>query len=154
MRLTDQEYWEQVNASNSKIAQSDSFSRNKWLRRLLGVTLLAWSDPYDDYLLWEVILPSYLKDSDGFRAIEIGSAPGKFMTKLADRFGVIPYGVEYTSIGAAVNRATFVEYGYDPKGVIEADIFSPAFQDKYKAYEFEKYLKTGSGKAFASKRFW
>jgi putative endonuclease len=29
-----------------------------------------------------------------------------------------------------------------------------AFQDKYKAYEFEKYLKTGSGKAFASKRFW
>jgi hypothetical protein len=22
------------------------------------------------------------------------------------------------------------------------------------AYEFEKYLKTGSGKAFASKRFW
>lgn len=29
-----------------------------------------------------------------------------------------------------------------------------AFQDKYKAYEFERYLKTGSGKAFASKRFW
>ncbi|MFZ5835633.1 MAG: GIY-YIG nuclease family protein [Pseudomonadota bacterium] len=29
-----------------------------------------------------------------------------------------------------------------------------AFQDKYKAYEFEKYLKTGSGKAFANKRFW
>lgn len=29
-----------------------------------------------------------------------------------------------------------------------------AFKDKYKAYEFEKYLKTGSGKAFASKRFW
>ena len=29
-----------------------------------------------------------------------------------------------------------------------------AFYDKNKAYEFEKYLKTGSGKAFASKRFW
>lgn len=29
-----------------------------------------------------------------------------------------------------------------------------AFQDKYKAYDFERYLKTGSGKAFASKRFW
>lgn len=28
-----------------------------------------------------------------------------------------------------------------------------AFQDKYKAYEFEKYLKSGSGKAFANKRF-
>ena len=27
-----------------------------------------------------------------------------------------------------------------------------AFTDKYKAYEFEKYLKSGSGKAFARKR--
>ena len=27
-----------------------------------------------------------------------------------------------------------------------------AFTDKYKAYSFEKYLKTGSGRAFASKR--
>lgn len=29
-----------------------------------------------------------------------------------------------------------------------------AFVDKRKAQEFEYYLKTGSGKAFASKRFW
>ncbi len=28
-----------------------------------------------------------------------------------------------------------------------------AFNDKYKAYEFEKYLKSGSGRAFASKHF-
>jgi putative endonuclease len=28
-----------------------------------------------------------------------------------------------------------------------------AFSDKYKAYEFEKYLKSGSGKAFSNKRF-
>ena len=28
-----------------------------------------------------------------------------------------------------------------------------AFTDKYKAYNFEKYLKSGSGKAFAQKRF-
>ena len=27
------------------------------------------------------------------------------------------------------------------------------FTDKYKAYNFEKYLKSGSGKAFAFKRF-
>jgi len=29
-----------------------------------------------------------------------------------------------------------------------------AFKDKAKAQEFEHYLKTGSGKAFANKRFW
>ncbi|NOQ75382.1 MAG: GIY-YIG nuclease family protein [Crocinitomix sp.] len=28
-----------------------------------------------------------------------------------------------------------------------------AFTDKYKAYVFEKYLKSGSGKAFSNKRF-
>jgi predicted GIY-YIG superfamily endonuclease len=27
-----------------------------------------------------------------------------------------------------------------------------AFTNEYKAYEFEKYLKSGSGKAFAQKR--
>jgi putative endonuclease len=27
------------------------------------------------------------------------------------------------------------------------------FTDKYKAYQFEKYLKSGSGKAFSQKRF-
>lgn len=27
-----------------------------------------------------------------------------------------------------------------------------AFTDKYKAYDFERYLKTGSGRAFAKKR--
>lgn len=29
-----------------------------------------------------------------------------------------------------------------------------AFSDKTKAQQFEHYLKTGSGKAFASKRLW
>jgi len=29
-----------------------------------------------------------------------------------------------------------------------------AFKDKRRAQEFEHYLKTGSGKAFANKRFW
>jgi putative endonuclease len=29
-----------------------------------------------------------------------------------------------------------------------------AFEDKIKALEFEKYLKSNSGRAFAKKRFW
>jgi putative endonuclease len=32
-------------------------------------------------------------------------------------------------------------------------IWYSAFQDKYKALEFEKYLKSHSGRAFAKKRF-
>jgi predicted GIY-YIG superfamily endonuclease len=29
-----------------------------------------------------------------------------------------------------------------------------SFSDKYKAFDFEKYLKSHSGRAFAEKRFW
>ena len=32
-------------------------------------------------------------------------------------------------------------------------LFYCAFIDKYKAFDFEKYLKAGSGKAFMKKRF-
>ena len=31
-------------------------------------------------------------------------------------------------------------------------VHQSVFPDKYKAYEFEKYLKSGSGRAFAKKR--
>jgi predicted GIY-YIG superfamily endonuclease len=31
-------------------------------------------------------------------------------------------------------------------------IFYSAFKDKYRAFEFEKYLKSGSGRAFMQKR--
>lgn len=30
-------------------------------------------------------------------------------------------------------------------------LFYASFSDKYKAYQFEKYLKSGSGRAFANK---
>lgn len=32
-------------------------------------------------------------------------------------------------------------------------VFYSAFKDKYKAFDFEKYLKSGSGRAFLQKRF-
>ena len=44
--------------------------------------------------------------------------------------------VQYTSSRLPVELITYI-----------------AFSDKYKAFEFEKYLKTGSGKAFSNKRF-
>jgi predicted GIY-YIG superfamily endonuclease len=31
-------------------------------------------------------------------------------------------------------------------------VFYSGFEDKYKAIEFEKYLKSGSGRAFTQKR--
>ena len=44
--------------------------------------------------------------------------------------------VKYTSTRLPVSLITYI-----------------AFSDKYKAFNFEKYLKSGSGKAFSNKRF-
>ena len=41
--------------------------------------------------------------------------------------------------------------GTKPNLAVEL-IFYCAFKDKYKAFEFEKYLKSGSGRAFMQKR--
>ena len=59
--------------------------------------------------------------------IEIGSAPGDFLVRFAKTLGAEPYGVEYTSHGAARNRRAFTAAGYAGNNVIEADFFSDAF---------------------------
>ena len=46
--------------------------------------------------------------------------------------------------------------GYVPATKLKLPIellFYCAFKDKYKAFDFEKYLKSGSGRASMSKRF-
>jgi predicted GIY-YIG superfamily endonuclease len=56
-------------------------------------------------------------------------------------------------INARVQRH---EKGYVPATAIRLPIeleFYVAFADKYKAFEFEKYLKSGSGRAFVKKHF-
>ncbi len=139
-KLTEREYWEGLYAEDAHpgsagpaVPVAAAPSRIKaLLRRLLGRKLLQWSQPYDNYLLWEAILPRYLAGASGAKAIEIGSAPGSFMIRLADTFGVEPFGVDYTATGAAANRAAFAAQGYAVDNVIEADVFSPAFQSAYR----------------------
>src|SRR6185503_9232450 len=109
MRLTDREYWERHYAAGAAedgppSAASEPSPRGSVLRRWLGQRAWAWTLPYDDYLLWNAILPRHLGAARGWKAIEIGSAPGRFMVKLAQTFGVVPFGVEYTASGARANR--------------------------------------------------
>lgn len=132
MRLTDRRYWEGLHSGAPAASAGEPVTRGRRfkdrLKRLAGSRLWSWTLPYDDHLLWHVVLPRYLSGMRGRPAVEIGSAPGRFMVRLADTFGVVPFGVEYTATGATANRAAFAASGYDPAGVIEADVFSPEFQ--------------------------
>jgi len=52
-----------------------------------------------------------------------------------------------------MNRHSKGENTYTKERLPVILVYYSAFQNKYKDYEFEKYLKSGSGKAFARKRF-
>jgi predicted GIY-YIG superfamily endonuclease len=50
-----------------------------------------------------------------------------------------------------INRHNFGQVAYTKTRLPVKVIFTASFPDKYKAYEFEKYLKSGSGRAFTKK---
>ena len=89
---------------------------------------------YDDYLLWEVIYESHWPRPTGAEVLEIGSAPGDYLVRLSRRFGVVPYGIEYTDSGAELNRRTFSLNGLNPGNVIHGDFFSETFQTRYQEF--------------------
>lgn len=129
-RLTDKDYWEGVYQSiPTKIVDaSTSIERKPLLKRLLGPRLMDYLSAYDDYLLWHGVLPRLLpQGAFGLSVVEVGSAPGDFLVRFAKTLGADPYGIEYTSHGAAINRHVFAAAGYSIDKVIEADFFSDSF---------------------------
>ncbi len=137
MRLTDRQYWDGLykdlgeNATTPSIGPESPFKRR--LKRLLGGRLMDLMSAYDDYLLWQVVLPRYLPQSSaGLSVLEVGSAPGDFLVRFARTFGATPFGVEYSPRGAERNRAVFAAADLDPAGVIEADFLSDSFLNEYR----------------------
>jgi len=76
--------------------------------------------------LWDCILLPILRTCNARTAVEIGSAPGQNLVKLAKELGVTPFGIEYTEEGARLNRELFVRNGLNPDNVLCEDFFSPA----------------------------
>lgn len=136
-KLTERVYWDDVHEhEGADLARAKRKSAWKQftssLKRALGPRIVDAARNYDDFLLWEVILPKFLAGRAGARAVEIGSAPGEFMVRLRDRFDVVPYGIEYSPVGVALNRETFAAAGIDPAQVIEGDFFAPALHESYR----------------------
>lgn len=129
-RLTDKDYWENLYhaAPATAVEAASQPERKRLLKRLFGSRLMDWLSAYDDYLLWQGVLPRLLpQGAAGLSVVEIGSAPGDFLVRFARTLGAEPYGVEYTSHGAERNRQVFAAAGYSGDNVIEADFFSDAF---------------------------
>ena len=136
-RLTDEQFWNEGYETTSR-------SLGRRMRRvLLGVARrVLSSNTYSEYHLWRRMLPRYLSEAKGKRAIEIGSAPGDFLVRLFHTFGVIPYGVDYAETGVALNRKTFLANGLNPEQVIHADFFSDGFLDQFR-HRFDIVISRG-----------
>lgn len=128
--LSDKSYWDSIhNQQSSERGGSFLWNKFKFLaKKILGPKCLCY---YSDYLLWDVILPTYLPKQKGLKVLEIGSAPGETLVKLKQKFDYAPYGVEYSESGVELNRRIFIENGIGASNVIHADFLSSEFQQKY-----------------------
>ena len=131
-RLTDPEYWESIYAPVSAVPTSSGWFTTR-LKRLLGPVVLQYMADYPSYLLWDVVLPTFLRRQDGAKALEVGSAPGFNLIRLHDAFGFEPFGVEYSRSGVELNRKRFELEGITADNVIHADFLSAPFQERYKS---------------------
>lgn len=129
--LADRDAWE---AGYDRVRGGVPIGRGHHRRR--------WTRSHLDHLLFEVHYQRYLGDLAGKRLVELGSAPGRHLVELRDRFGIEPYGVELTTAGTELNRRVFSDAGIDPARVVQADFLSDEFQRSW-AETFDVVISRG-----------
>ncbi|MBV9180730.1 MAG: class I SAM-dependent methyltransferase [Acidobacteria bacterium] len=135
-QLTTPGFWDQFWHPKHQPAETLALldRLKKAVKGVLGEKKIQrFSRPYSDYVLWEHIYPKYLPAMAGARVLEIGSAPGHYLVRLAQTFGCIPYGVEYSPAGFKMNQQIFAQNDLDPNNIIFANAFGDEFQSAYRA---------------------
>lgn len=141
-RLSEKKYWD------AKYGTSPLLRWRLRIKRSLNEGILRAFRRYYTYLLWDVIYPKYLPATPGLKVLEVGSAPGEHLVKMARIFGYVPFGVEYSEQGVEMNREVFCLNGLDPDNVLHYDFLSEEFQGQYKD-TFDLVVSDGSIERFA-----
>ena len=68
------------------------------------------------------------------RLVEIGCAPGRALLMFRTRFGLEPFGVEYSDSGYRATVAEFERQRVDSRGVIRGDFTDPKFRSRYREH--------------------
>ncbi len=137
-KLTDESYWDSVwdsvhgNKAPNLTQPAPVPPFRRWLRHIGR----SYADEHFWGRLTHNLKPGPLK------IIEIGSAPGEFLKLCHSRLGYEPYGVEYSPVGAKVNRENFKAWGLNPENVIQSDVFAEDFQSAYRA-QFDVVVSRG-----------
>lgn len=160
-RLSEKEYWDGVHVQEKQSwdtkQQSPDAERKRasLLQSLKSKTKALLGDKgqgvlsgYEDHLIWNVIYEKYMPRAEGAKLLEVGSAPGDHLVQVSQRFGLEPYGVEYSESGVKLNREIFTANHINPDNVIDADFFSEDFQEQYREF-FDVVISRGFIEHFA-----
>lgn len=136
-RLSSKAYWasrhvQARHAIGTRPTGRSGLTIRALAQRILGRTLLSYSESHREYLLWTAVYDRLLPAGKEISILEVGSAPGLELVKFHSRYGYDPFGVEYTDEGTALTRDVFATNGLDPSHVIQADFFDPAFLGRYR----------------------
>ena len=136
MQLSNKEYWDSI-YKREKIEYDRDAPVGKLkglINRILGERVLEYMRDYRDYLMWDVIFNKHMPKKEGASILEVGSAPGHFLLKLHKTFGFIPYGIEYSDIGVAINRELFILNNINP------DLLNQLIQKSDKCLRLQRTL--------------
>lgn len=96
---------------------------------------------FAEHVRWE-ILKRYLPSGESLKLLEVGSAPGNNLVRIAKVFGYAPYGVDNSESGIEMNRENFRKNNIDENNVIYSDFFDDDFQRRFKGF-FDVCLSDG-----------
>lgn len=138
-KLTEVTYWDRFHVRSRHFKQGVFARLKKILKDIFGLPVTN----YSQHLFYETILRKYVASMPkGSTIFELGSAPGGNLLGMWQRYGLEPYGVEYSEEGLEENRRNFKVFGLDGSRIYQADIFDLEFQALHRE-EFDVVFSRG-----------
>lgn len=121
--LSDNNYWNDL---------YKGFRLSAFINKITSfLSSVPFLQNYSYFFLWKVIFPKYLHQNPSLSIMEVGSAPGYNLIDFHKKFGYLPFGVEYTTSGAGINRKLFRSNNINPENVILNDFLSEDFLNEF-----------------------
>ena len=121
--LASQGYWESLN-------QTHSFMSDTWHRRIRRRLNRGYYSHYR--MVFDHVLDHHLPRQG--KMIELGCAPGVMLLDICTRYGLEPFGIEYSESGYRATIDEFERRSVDPSGIMQGDLTDPEFRRQYRGY--------------------
>ncbi|MGE0480108.1 MAG: class I SAM-dependent methyltransferase [Phycisphaerae bacterium] len=153
-QLVDRKFWDARHQDYSAENAAASVRSERGVRgRLARLRARVGAQPSESYADFQTarVMKRHLPVRSDWSVVEVGCAPGRHLLRMRELFGYVPFGIEYSPVGAAETRGVFARNGIDPANVHEGDFFAPAVQQGL-AGRFDVVLSRGFVEHFPEPR--